>query len=179
MRLTPTPEALRCGPGSVSIDHAHPRATAFAVLRGSVVALARRSTHTFIFNALRAVGESATAPPITQARLQSAGAQAVYDDFGVSFFPSLPSPEALAWFVQGSPRELGQRRALTLAGRAWTNVVIDGQQTSVLSWWVPRQAVPASTIVLVGRGLGLCGPSLLEFSDLAISEAHLFHSAND
>lgn len=173
-RLTPSPEVLRCGPGTAMIDHAHRTATAFAVLRDSVVAMARRSTHTFIFNALRAVGKPDAAPPITQRLLQRRGAEGVYEEFGVSFYPRLPSPEDLAWFVQYSPRELGHWRALTKAGRAWVKISIAGQKGSAISWWVARDEVPEATVILVTTALTISGPCFVEFDDSEAPESRVF-----
>jgi hypothetical protein len=164
-RLTPTPEALRSDPGSGTLNHAHPRATAFAVLRGSVVALALRSTHNIIFAALRIVGRPEAGLLATPSRLTNAETERMYGYFGVTFHPQLPSGEDLAWFEEHSVRKLAQDRALTQAGRVWTNVNIHGQSVSVLSFWAPRQAVPASTIALVVRALGVAGPVLVEFRD--------------
>jgi len=73
--------------------------------------------------------------------------------------------EDLAWFAETSQRELGQDRALTQAGTAWTDIDIRGQSVSVLSFWAPRQAVLASAIDLVVRALGLSGPALTELRD--------------
>jgi len=162
-RLTQSPEVLRLG--ACSLDCTHPNACAFAVINGVVVAMTQRRAHIWIFNALRTVAESSAATQIEREQLLKGGAKAVYEDFGVSFSPRLPSTADLGWFIEKSERRLGQMRALTLAGRAWSGIAVDGSVSNVLSWWVPRAQVSRATLALVCHALRLSGPCLVEFKD--------------
>lgn len=138
---------------------------AFCVLSGGIVALAPRSTHATIFAALRVVADPAAGSDIERARLARGGAAAIFEDFGIEFYPGPPSQKDLKWFKEGAIQELGQRRRLTLAGRAWKEINLNGTNRNVLSWWVERSEVPAEAVLLVAQALGLRGTCFLEFED--------------
>ena len=163
-RLSLSPEVLRLGPGSATIDYTHPSATAFALINGRVVAMTGR-THLWIFNALRAVAEPEAASDMERAFLRRQGAAALYEDFGVRFFPRLPDPNDLAWFIRSAPRELGQMRAITTSGRVWENIALRGQRASVLSFWVEAQTVSEAALDFIAKALNLEGLCYVEFMD--------------
>lgn len=163
-RTTDTPEVARIDPNRTLVDHLHPSAIAFAVF-GDTVALARQGVHHTIFAAVKAVVEPQSAPRTVLHALESAhGAESVYSDYSVAFYPHLPSGKALSDFMQ-IPNELHARRSATLAGRAWLGVSVEGCQVAIVSWWVVRSQVSSRTVALIAEALGLTGTCLFEFRD--------------
>jgi hypothetical protein len=144
-----SPEVVRLG--GQTLDCTHHSATAFAVINNTVVATAPRRAHIWIFNCVRALAGRGSE-------------KAINDDYGVEFYPGPPRPADVEWF-EGIPRTLGAMRAGTIAGRVWQGIDVDGQQTSVLSFWVRGPQVEPRTLKLIADALDLQGRTVLEFLD--------------
>lgn len=166
-RTTRSPEVLSYRGNELAYDH--PSAVAFCVLQNEIVAMAPAKTHLEIFNALRAAGKPAQATLLEQTLHHAGGAEAIYKEFGITFYPQIPKRIHFDWFLSGVEGLLGEKRKVTLAGRIWKNVDFRNMPHAVISFWVSREAVSLSTLTLLAQAFHL-RECLVEFQGSARSE---------
>lgn len=151
-RLTESPEALRLG--DTIVDFNHDSAVAFAFI-GEVVG-STPNTHPYIFGAVNKVVKGSVTP---------VEARRIYREYGVSFYPHIPSTADLLAYDDLRSGVMGENREHTRSGRAWKAVAAAKGTFSAVSFWARRAKVAADEIGLVVAALKLKSPIYVEFID--------------
>lgn len=146
-RISQSPEWLQL-PNGPTLDHTHRGARAFSILDQTCV-ITGWCTHPTIFNALR----RRIADPAFR-----------LEEYGVTAWPEI-TPAHLEWFERNWTGIVGIMRERTLSGRVWKSIRTEGQEISVVSFWVNHQEVPASVTELVIQALELPSPVFIDFMD--------------